>query len=189
MAVLTALTDTAAAIGASPEDLHALIQAESAWNPRAYNKSGAVGLIQFMPQTLKDYGLLSAALSEKVPAKGTVSEEIKQAVKAEFLTKWPTAEAQLRGPVTTYFSRYKPFPTRQSLYLSVFYPAFRNAPPDTVFPQSVQNQNPGIVRVSDYVNHVEKRRGLQAMKGPASALLLLAGAGALWYIVKRGGIS
>lgn len=180
------LIEVAQALKASPDDLSALIQAESAWNPAAYNASGAIGLIQFMPQTLKDFGLLSATLAQQVPTKGVVPEAVKQAVKKEFLTKWPTVEAQLRGPVLTYFSRYKPFPTRQSLYLSVFYPAYRNSPPDTVFPDSVQKQNPGIVRVADYVNHVERRRLAKRAIFPAAAL---AAGGLLWYLVKRGGIT
>lgn len=186
MAFHPALIDTAGKLQASPEDLHALIQAESAWNPAAYNPSGAVGLIQFMPQTLKDYGLLSAALAEKVPTRGEVPEEVKQEVRREFLAKWPTVEAQLRGPVLTYLSRYKPFPTRQSLYLSVFYPAYRNASPDTAFPANVRAQNPGIDTVQDYVDHVEKRRTRMAAKTPIAALAL-AGIAGLWYIGRRGG--
>jgi hypothetical protein len=184
-----ALIDTAQKLGAKPEDLHALIQAESAWNPAAYNPSGAVGLIQFMPQTLKDYGLLSARLAEQVPTRGVVPEAVKQEVRREFLTKWPNAEAQLRGPVLTYLSRYKPFPTRQSLYLSVFYPAYRNSPPDTLFPANVQAQNPGIARVQDYVDHVEKRRVAQIAKTPLAVGAALAAAGVLWYIGKRGGLT
>lgn len=189
MAYPQALLDTAAKLGASPEDLHALIQAESAWNPSAYNKSGAVGLLQFMPQTLKDFGLLSASLAEKVPTRGVVSEDVKQAVKREFLIKWPSTEAQLRGPVTTYLSRYKPFPTRQSLYLSVFYPAYRNVSLDTTFPTAVQAQNPGIVKVGDYVAHVEKRRTGNIAKTGGLAGMALAGAALLWYIHKSGGVS
>lgn len=183
-----ALLEVAEKLSANPADLHALIQAESAWNPAAYNRSGAVGLIQFMPQTLKDYGLLSASLAEQVPTRGAVPEAVKQAVRREFLSKWPTADAQLRGPVLTYFSRYKPFPTRQSLYLSVFYPAYRNVAPDTAFPSIVQAQNPGINTVQDYVNHVEKRRGNVAGK-VGVGVLALAGAGLLWYIGKSGGLS
>lgn len=184
------LIEVAGKISANPEDLHALIQAESAWNPNAYNASGAVGLIQFMPQTLKDFGLLSAGLAERVPSKGAVPEGVKQAVRHEFLTKWPTIEAQLRGPVVTYFTRYKPFPTRQSLYLSVFYPAYRNAAPDTAFPASVRAQNPGIDTVADYVDHVEKRRIAKAVGKPLGmATAALAIIGALWYIGRRGGFT
>lgn len=190
MALPQVLIEVAEKISANPEDLHALIQAESAWNPAAYNPSGAVGLIQFIPQTLKDFGLLSAGLAERVPSRGAVPEAIKQEVRKEFLAKWPTAEAQLRGPVVTYFSRYKPFPTRQSLYLSVFYPAYRNSAPDTAFPTSVRAQNPGIDTVQDYVNHVEKRRIAKAVGKPLGmATAALAITGALWYIGRRGGFT
>lgn len=185
MSYPAALLDIAAKLSANPADLDALIRAESGWNPNAYNKSGAVGLIQFMPKTLKDFGLLSAALAEKIPAQGLVSEAVKAEVRQEFLMKWPTVEAQLRGPVLTYFSRYKPFPNRQSLFLSVFYPAYRNKPPGTPFPDSVQAQNPKIKTVGDYVAFVEGRKAPPV----TIASLALAGAGLLWYIGKRGGLT
>jgi len=178
-----ALLDIAQALKASPEDLNALIQAESGWNPAAYNKSGAIGLIQFMPQTLKDYGLLSAALSEKVPTKGPVPENVKAEVKAEFLAKWPTVEAQLRGPVLTYFNRYKPYPTRQSLYLAVFRPTWRYYAPDTVFPADVRAQNPGINTVADYVAFVERKRQNQTIaKSAGVAGILLASVAVIWTL-------
>jgi soluble lytic murein transglycosylase-like protein len=37
--------------------LHAVIQAESAYNPKAISKAGAVGLMQLMPDTAKRYGI------------------------------------------------------------------------------------------------------------------------------------
>lgn len=180
-----ALIEVARKLGAAPEDLKALIEFESGWNPRAYNKSGAVGLIQFMPQTLKDYGLLSAQTAALVPTSGIVPEHAKQAVKTEFLSRWPTAEAQLKGPVLTYLSRYAPFPTRQSLYMSVFYPAYRNLAPSTAFPDSVQKANPGVKTISDYVAYVERRRGtIAAVKTGGMAAGALAFAAGAWYLWK-----
>lgn len=175
------LTDIAARIQANPADLDALIRLESAWNPAAYNKSGAVGLIQFMPDTLKDFGLLSTELSKQV-TRGVESEAVKQAVRKEFLLKYPTVQAQLYGPVLTYFKRYMPFPTKQSLYLSVFYPAFRNVDPSTPMPALVRTQNPGVNTVADYIALIERKRSYNniASAGGKIGLVAIAALG-LYY--------
>ncbi len=40
-----------------PKLLHAVIQAESAYNPKAISSAGAVGLMQLMPDTARRYGV------------------------------------------------------------------------------------------------------------------------------------
>jgi hypothetical protein len=152
-----ALNALAAAVGANSQDLKALIQFESTWNPLAYNSSGAVGLIQFMPQTLKDFKLLPTPLNMKVPTNGAVPEAVKQEVRQWFTSTYPTVEAQLSGPVTAYFMRYKPYPTQQSLFMAVFYPSYRYVSPDTMFSTSIQSQNPGIDTVQSYIDFVKKK--------------------------------
>jgi soluble lytic murein transglycosylase-like protein len=42
-------------VGLSPALLHAVVQVESAYNPKARSKKGAVGLMQLMPATAKRY--------------------------------------------------------------------------------------------------------------------------------------
>ncbi len=41
-----------------PELLHAVIRAESSYNPKAVSRAGAVGLMQLMPATAQRYGVL-----------------------------------------------------------------------------------------------------------------------------------
>lgn len=187
--IIESLNRVAAALGMNPAWLSNVIMNESSWNPKAYNKSGAVGLIQFMPKTLKDYGLLSVQLAAKIPAgKTPVPENVKQEVKAEFLSKYPDAISQLEGPVVQYFKRYKGYPTEQSVYLTVFYPSYRNASLDTVFDADVQAQNPGIKKVGDYVAMVQSRanrNGLIAAAKTPLSLLAVAATGLAGYFMLR----
>lgn len=50
----------AAAGGIEPELLHAVVYAESAYNPRAVSPKGALGLAQLMPATARMYGVTDA---------------------------------------------------------------------------------------------------------------------------------
>lgn len=45
--------------------LHAVIQAESAYNPNAVSSAGAVGLMQLMPDTARRYGVLDRRDAEQ----------------------------------------------------------------------------------------------------------------------------
>lgn len=49
---------TAQRIGLHPELLHAVVLAESAYDPRALSKAGAQGLMQLMPATAERYGVV-----------------------------------------------------------------------------------------------------------------------------------
>ena len=131
--------------------LYSLIAFESGFDPQARNSnSGARGLIQIMPATALDmFGMSADAL----------------------IAAYPDFESQIKNVVVPYLAHYKPFPTEQSLYMSVFYPAARNVPPDTTFRALYQKyagekwesryntfmvQNPGILTVKDYINYVKR---------------------------------
>lgn len=122
-------------------DLFNLINFESSWNPLARNKiSGARGLIQFINSTAQALGYKSAD---------------------DLVSKHPTIESQLEGPVYNYLKKFIPFSNKQSLYMSVFFPRYRNVHPDTHFSDTVKSQNPGIFTVQDYMDLVEGKKKLQ----------------------------
>jgi hypothetical protein len=54
-----------------PKLLHAVIQAESAYNPHAVSSAGAVGLMQLMPATARRYGVFDRMDAEQNVDAGT----------------------------------------------------------------------------------------------------------------------
>jgi soluble lytic murein transglycosylase-like protein len=50
------IADVAAQVQISPQLLHAVIAAESSYNPRALSRKGAIGLMQLMPTTAARFG-------------------------------------------------------------------------------------------------------------------------------------
>jgi soluble lytic murein transglycosylase-like protein len=54
------ISEHAAANALNPAFVRAVIQAESAFNPRARSAKGAMGLMQLMPQTAAEYGVVNA---------------------------------------------------------------------------------------------------------------------------------
>lgn len=162
-----ALSQLAALLETPTAWLDSLIDFESGWNPAAINPTtGAEGLIQFMPATAQGLGYLNAH---------------------DLVLRYPTAEKQLLTPVYNYLKQFKPFPTKQSLYMAVFYPAARTWTPDTLFPVSVRAANPNIDTVQDYINFVEKKKTIKrAIKGGAIILLLAAAYITLTQLKKDG---
>lgn len=122
-------------LGIKPEWLRSLIKFESNWNPVAKNPySSARGLIQFIDKTAVSLGYKNSL---------------------DLVIKNNTIVKQLLGPVYSYLSRYKPFPTEQSLYMSVFYPKARYWDKKAFFPLHVMFVNPGIFQVEDYIKKVK----------------------------------
>lgn len=152
-------------LGIYPTWLNSLITFESNWKPDARNPySGARGLIQFTNTTAKTLGYANAD---------------------DLYSQNPTDTAQLLGPVLNYLKPLTPFPTEQSLYMAVFYPVARSWSPDAEFPANVQQLNPGIKTVSDYVNKVRHAPLIQTGITVAG-IALIVGAGFLtWHYVTK----
>lgn len=136
------LQNLASILGVSRDDLFSLINFESAgWNPLARNKlSGARGLLQFTNSTARGMGYASAD---------------------DLVAKHPSIESQLEGPVYNYLKQFIPFTGKQSLYMAVFYPKYRNVHPLTHFPDKVKSLNPGIFTAQDYIDYVDGKKKLQ----------------------------
>jgi hypothetical protein len=73
-----------------------------------------------------------------------------------------------------------PYPTKQSLYLTVFYPVARTWGAGATFPETVQRFNPGIVTVKDYINKVE---GITTKIGLSA--LVIAGAILIYFLTSK----
>jgi hypothetical protein len=154
----------AGVIGVPAAWLDAIINFETAgtYSVAARNPySGAMGLIQVTDTTARSVFHVtdSATLSEQYP---------------EF-------DEYMENVVVPYFKKYAPFPTRQSFYMSVFYPAYRNSPADTVFSERIQELNPGIVTVQDYVDKVDRRINAT----PFAIGAVLAAGIVLWWVIRR----
>lgn len=164
------LVKVAKSLGVPAVWLWNLIQHESGWNPLArafypYNKKAvdagkeapkyARGLIQFIDSTAQGLGYTSADA---------------------LVARNPDSKTQLMFPILSYLKKQMPFPTEQSLYLTVFYPKARNWPLNKSFPDSVTVSNPGIKTPLDYINKVRGRvvmSGLTKIGGVAATIVLL----------------
>lgn len=158
--IAKALQEVSASLGIDPMNLYNLIKFESNWNPQAKNpNSSARGLIQFTDKTAQSLGYKDSL---------------------DLVTKNKSIESQLYFPVLQYLSKFKPFPTKQSLYMSVFYPVARNWPLSKEFPDTVKKVNPGIVTVADYINKIDKK----AVAGISGGLLSLMVLGLIFFFSK-----
>lgn len=140
-------------LGVNPGDLYRLIDFESGWNPSAKNPySSARGLIQFTDSTAVKLGFNSSL---------------------DLVRKNPAISDQLLI-VERYLNGFAPFYNKQSLYLSVLYPAARTWLPSRLLPEAVRNVNPGINTINDYIKKIEGGDGVSTM-AVFAAVLVAAG--------------
>ena len=157
------LIDIAKKLNVDKNLLWSLIQFESSWKPDAKNPvSSARGLIQFVDSTAKNLGYLNSL---------------------DLVTKLPTIELQLKYAVYPYLKQYYPFPTPQSLFMAVFYPAAMFWPENRQFPANVQKNNPGIKTPLDYIRFVYKKLSLRYM---SNSIYLGIGVTILYILSKKG---
>ena len=142
-----AIVKTADDLDIDPFALTNLIFLESGLNPRAINsRSGASGLIQFMPAT-------AAGLGTSVAAIRSMSAVQQMLWVQEYLRRAQARHGSLRKP--------------KDLMLSVFYPAYIGKSAWRPFPANVRRANPGIVTSWDYEQLVKKKARM-----PMRAILL-----------------
>lgn len=96
----------------------------------------AKGLVQFIDSTARELGYTSSS---------------------DLIAKNPTFEQQMKE-VEKYLRGKGPFEGKgkQYLYMSVFYPKYKNVKPSKIFPGYVQDKNPGIETVQDYLDKVDR---------------------------------
>ena len=135
-------------IGADPAWIANVINAESAFNPQARNpRSGATGLIQFMPKTAEGLGTSTEAL-----AKMNAGQQF--AFVAEYLRRF---KGRLRA--------------QSDVVMAVFYPAAIGKPDDWAFPAKVVEQNPTLPTVGAVVAQVLRNSRLPTTGGAAPPAL------------------
>lgn len=180
------IKDVALKLGTQAQWLDALINFETAgtYDPLIQNFAGssARGLIQVIDSTAQSvFG---------------------EADSAALVSKYPTFHSQMYNVVLPYLQQFAPFPSKQSLYMAVFFPAARNVPPQTTFRELYvklygrekglskyaifERQNPGITTVQDYISFVDRRvkRDKLILAGRLS-LLVAAAIGATGYALWR----
>ena len=125
-AFLSKVTEVSNKFGANPADLLGLMASESGLDPQAVNsKSGATGLIQFMPDTAKGLGTSTSALLGM-------------------------DRVQQMKYVEAFMDKFTPMnPTAGHLYTSIFLPAFAKKDADFVIatqdgslPKGYESQSP-----------------------------------------------
>lgn len=169
------INQAARAIGTNPAWLDALINFETGgtYDPQIANpRSSARGLIQLINASARDLGFADSTAA---------------------VTEYSDFESQMFNVVVPYFDlkarqeKIGSYGTKQALYMAVFYPAYWDKPANMPFPESVQQNNPGIRTPQDYIDFVDRRIKTEtlAINPWMPALVKIAGAGLLIYAAWR----
>lgn len=164
------IAEIAGRLGVNPAWLDALINFETAgtYDPLKAGSSvtGARGLIQIIDSTARsDFGYADSL---------------------SLVRDYSTFDDQMEGIVYPYLKKYTPYSTQQSLYMAVFYPAYRFVDQLKPFPPDVQRLNPGIKTPQDYITFVNARIKPETLHFPTwSPLLIIALAAGAWLIYRR----
>jgi hypothetical protein len=162
-----------------PRWLIDLVRFESGFDPQAKNPwSSARGLIQFIDSTARGMGYKDSL---------------------DLVTRHPTVESQLKGPVQDYLSPYSPFNDEYQLYMAVFFPAARKYPPNTPFKEifkkiyasaweskyaDFKKANPSIETPADYVSYVKKKPIIRVATKGGIGIAAVGAAYLLWRLLK-----
>lgn len=165
------IQEIAARLGVPATWLDALINFETGGTYDVFARnphSGAMGLIQVTNSTARsEFGVADTAVLSNT---------------------FSTFESYMDNVVYPYLSKYAPFQSRQEFYMSVFYPKYMDAAPDTEFPEYVKNANPGINTVQDYMNFVDRRIRSDTLQIPKfiPVALALGATGVIVYFYLKG---
>lgn len=141
------IAEVAAAVDADPFALANLINFESGFNPRAYNPSGASGLIQFMPASAAGLGTTTEAIRQ-------MSAQAQMSLVQQYLEQQKAAlkVGSLQAP--------------HKLAMSVFYPRAMAWPSWAMFPWNVIKANGWkIFTPGDYVERMGNNAKLPSRVG------------------------
>ncbi len=137
----------------NPDDLWNLIFFETAqsFNPKSANpNSSAKGLIQFTNATAntirKPDGSYYKSSNELITICSTS--------RCQLLP--PGKENRYGGPIYQYLKRFGKIKDKKHLFMAVFHPASIGKCSSHTFSKNIQNVNPGISTIDDYVKNAEK---------------------------------
>ena len=131
-------------LGVDPMYLANTMYAESRLNPSIENEagSGAIGLIQFMPETAENLGTTTDELSRMTPIE-----------QMEYVRKYFSADNLGAGRLRD----LRNDPSQHNVNMAVFLPSMIGKPLDTQIPQKYWRQNGSIRTPGDYTRSAEKR--------------------------------
>jgi hypothetical protein len=141
-------------LGVDPMYLANTMYAESTLNPSEKNKagSGAMGLIQFMPETAANLGTTTDELSRMTPVE-----------QMEYVRRYFSADNLGAGRLRA----LRNDPSQHNVNMAVFLPSRIGKPVDTQIPQKYWSQNGSIRTPADYTRSAEERVNAYIQSNPA----------------------